>query len=289
MSDAARSSRRGNLKVFLRPASLAADLWRHRELIGQMTRREVTSMYRGSAGGIVWTLIQPLVLLAVYTFVFSVVFQAKPWRAAAEGGAEASRTEFALGLFAGLVVFNLFTEAVRRAPSCIVSQVNYVKKVVFPLQAIPVSIMAAALFLAVVNLSILLLAVLVLQGGVAVTALCAPLVLLPVILLSLGLSFFLASLGVYVRDVDHVVTIVLQILFFLTPIFYPIDALHPPFRTVIELNPLSPIVESAREVLILGAWPNWGWLLAAWVVSAACLQLGYAWFMGTKRGFADVL
>ncbi len=279
-----RSSRAEPLGALLNPARFVEDVWRYRDLIWQMARREVTSRYRGSVLGGLWFLLQPLLMLLVYTFVFSVVFKARWGDRVGD-----SPSGFALALFAGLLVFNLFAECANRSPTCIVSQPNYVKKVVFPLQVVPMALSGAALFYAVVNTGLLLLVALAINRTLPVTALVFPLVLAPTLLLSLGLSFFLASLGVYLRDTALVVPVLVQILFFTTPVFYPETAVPEPFRSIIRANPLSPLLDSARRTLLWNQWPEWGALLVAWLVALVVLLLGYAWFQKTRRGFPDVL
>lgn len=278
------SARNATLREALTPATLIADLWPYRGLIGQMTWREFHQRYRATSLGILWALAQPLLMLAVYTFVFSVVFQAR-----LGGRSDESRIDFALAIYSGLVVFNLFAGSLTQAATSIASQPNYVKKVVFPLQTLPVSIALSNAILAMINLGLLCAFSLIFRGALPLTAVCIPLILVPALMLSLGLSFFLASLGVYVRDVVHVVAIVLQVLFFMTPIFYSIERLPAAMQAAIRLNPLSPLVESARAALLWGEWPSWGWFLLALCLSALVLQVGYAWFVKTRGGFADVL
>ncbi len=283
-STAIRSSRAEPAGALLNPARLMGDLWRHRDLVWQMALREVTSRYRGSILGGLWFLLQPLLMLLVYTFVFSVVFKARWGERVGD-----SPSGFALALFAGLLVFNLFAECANRSPTCIVGQPNYVKKVVFPLQVVPMALSGAALFYAVVNTALLLLVALAVNGTLPMTAAAFPLVLAPTLMLSLGMAFFLASLGVYLRDIALVVPVLVQILFFTTPVFYPASAVPEPFRSIIQTNPLSPLLDSARRTLLWNQWPEWGPLLLAWLVAVAVLLLGYAWFQKTRRGFADVL
>lgn len=272
------------MRVALNPAVLLRDLWQHRGLIGQMALREFNQRYRASSMGTLWAIIQPLMMLAIYTFIFSMVFVQKTGE-----GAGASKVDFALALYSALVFFNIFSECVSRCTSSITSQANYVKKVVFPLQVIPVAITISALIMAGINLGLLFVFSLLFRHHIPATAVCTPLILLPTLMFSLGMGYFFASLGVYLRDVEHAVGIGLQVLFFMTPIFYPIVAVPEAFRGPIQLNPLSMIVESARNALLYGQWPNWGWYVAALLTSALTLQLGYAWFVKTRGGFADVL
>ncbi len=269
------------------PTSLVAlgkSLWRNRQLIGQMTRRDVAGRYKGSALGLAWSFFNPVFMLAVYTFVFSVVFKAR-WGL----GGEESKTQFAVVLFVGMIVHGLLAEVLNRAPGLILGNVNYVKKVVFPLEILPVISMGAALFHSLVSLGVLLIAFALFNGYLHWTAVFTPLVVLPLVILTLGLAWMLASLGVFLRDVSQSIGIITTVMLFLAPVFYPVTALPEEFRPVIMANPLTFIIEQAREVLIWGHLPNWTGLgiytLAATVVAWA----GYAWFQKTRKGFADVL
>jgi lipopolysaccharide transport system permease protein len=278
------SARQEPLTVYLNPLHLFQRVWAQRELIWQFTRREIEGRYRGSFLGIIWSFITPLLLLLIYTFVFGVIFQTR-WPQAQT----TSLAEFALVLFCGLIAFNVFSECVTRAPSVIIGVPNYVKKVVFPLEILPISNLGAALFHGLVTLGILLTTNLLVTGAVQWTLILLPLVVLPLIFLSLGLSWFFASLGVFIRDVGPVVTLLVQILFFITPLFYPTEFIPEPYRLAILYNPLTFIVDNVRRVVLWGELPEWPQLALWLVLSAATMQLGYAWFMKTKKGFADVL
>ena len=257
--------------------------WKHRSMIFQMTRREVVGRYRGSILGLAWSFFNPLLMLAVYTFVFSVVFKAR-WSPASE-----SRVEFALVLFAGLLVFNVFAECFNRSPSLILSNTNYVKKVVFPLEILPWVALGSSLFHMLVSLAVWLTFHFVVVGPPPITVLLFPFVLVPLLLLTMGLSWFLASLGVYIRDVAQVVGPITTVLLFLSPIFYPISALPDRYRPLLALNPLAFAIEDARNVLIFGKTPSWWGFACYFVATATVAWLGFAWFQKTRRGFADVL
>jgi lipopolysaccharide transport system permease protein len=268
------------------PVSLLRGLWRNRQLIAQMTRREVLGRYKGSAMGLAWSFFQPLFMLTVYTFVFSEVFKAR-WGGA--GGAVQSKTQFAVLLFAGLIVLNLFSEVINRAPTLIIANVNFVKKVVFPLEVLPVLAMGAALFHGAVSVAVLLCAVLVFNGGLVWTVVFIPLVLLPLVIVTLGLAWILASLGVFLRDVGQTISLLTTVLMFLSPVFYPVTAVPPRFRPFIMANPLTFIIEQARDVLIWGRAPDWLGLSVYMLVACVVAWAGYAWFQKTRKGFADVL
>lgn len=264
--------------------ALARSLWRHRQLISQMTRREVVGRYKGSVMGLAWSFFNPVFMLTVYTFVFSVVFKAR-W--AIDG--EESKTQFALVLFTGLIVHSLFAEVLNRAPNLILSNINYVKKVVFPLEILPTISMGATLFHSLISLGVLLANFTLFNGYLHWTAIFIPLILLPLVILTLGLAWMLASLGVFLRDVGQTIGIVTTVMMFLSPIFYPVTALPEEFRPWIRANPLTFIIEQAREVLIWGHQPNWIGLCIYTFAATAIAWVGYAWFQKTRKGFADVL
>lgn len=270
------------------PTSLAAlgkSLWRNRQLIAQMTKREVAGRYKGSAMGLAWSFFNPVFMLVVYTFVFSEIFKAR-WGGI---GGDDSKTQFALVLFVGMIVLNLFSEVFNRAPGLILANVNYVKKVVFPIEILPVIAMLVALFHSLISLGVLLIAFAVFNGYLHWTAVFIPLILLPLVIITIGLAWILASLGVFLRDVGQLVGIISTVLMFLSPVFYPLNAVPERFRPIIMANPLTFIIEQAREVLIWGHLPNWIGLGGYTLAAAAIAWAGYAWFQKTRKGFADVL
>ena len=267
----------------LSPLEMGRSLWRNRELIRSLTQREVIGRYRGSILGMFWSFFNPVLMLAVYTFVFSVVFKAR-WNTGSD-----SRNEFALVLFAGLMVFNLFSECVNRAPTLILSNVNYVKKVVFPLEILPWVSLGSALFHTLISLGVWLLFYAIFFGVPPVTAWHLPVVVIPLIAFTLGISWFLASLGVYLRDVSHVIGLLTTILMFLSPIFYPVSALPVQYRGLFQLNPLTSTIEMVRDVLIWGKLPDWTLYGVSLALALLVVCLGFAWFQKTRKGFADVL
>jgi len=266
-------------------AALARSLWRNRQLIGQMTKREVVGRYQGSAMGLAWSFLNPVFMLVVYTFVFSEIFKSR-WGGM---GGDDSKTQFALVLFVGMIVLSLFSEVLNRAPGLILANVNYVKKVVFPIEILPVIAMGAALFHSFISLSVLLAAFTLFNGHLYWTSVFFPLVLLPLVILTMGLAWMLASLGVFLRDVGQTIGIITTVLMFLSPVFYPVTAVPERFRPFIMANPLTFIIEQAREVLIWGRLPNWFGLGIYTFAATVMVWAGYAWFQKTRKGFADVL
>ncbi len=278
------SSRSESVLQYLNPVAMVRNLWRHRDLIRQFTKREIEGRYKGSFLGLFWSFVNPLVLLLIYTFVFGVVFKSR-WPEARTD----SLSEFAITIFCGITAFNVFSECVNRASTLILNVPNYVKKVVFPLEVLPISVLGAALFHGSVSLAILLVVNIVANGTFPWTLVLLPLILLPLILLCLGLMWFLASLGVFIRDIGYTIALIVQVLFFVTPIFYPLSAIPPSLQVVVRLNPLTSIVENFRRVLLWAQPPSWTGI-SLWILATALLAfLGYAWFMKTKKAFADVI
>jgi lipopolysaccharide transport system permease protein len=223
-------------------------------------------------------------MLIVYTFVFSVVFKAR-WNVSGDE----SKTDFAIILFTGMIVFNLFAEIVNRAPGLIIYNVNYVKKVVFPLEILSWVALGSVLFHSLVSLFVLLLTQFILNHSLPWTIVFFPLVLLPLILASLGAAWFLAAIGVFVRDVGQITGVITTILMFLSAVFYPLSALPERYQNLLKLNPLVLIITESRNVLIYGSLPDWSWLGLALLMGLAIAFAGFWWFQKTRKGFADVL
>ena len=266
------------------PLAMFSSLWRNRQLIWQMIRRDISSRYRGSMVGLAWSFINPILLLLVYTFVFSVVFESR-WSTAPDE----SRTDFAITLFAGLIVFNLFAEIINRAPNLVTSNANYVKKVVFPIEILPWVVLGSALFHTVISLFVLLLAQLVINFSLPWTSVFFPLIILPLIFASVGVAWFLSALGVFVRDVAQITGIFITILLFLSAVFYPVSALPEEYQTWLQLNPLVLIITESRKALVLGESPDWASVALAFLMGLAIAFAGFWWFQKVRKGFADVI
>lgn len=266
------------------PAAMIGSLWRNRQLIWQLIRRDVTARYRGSIMGVAWSFVTPVLMLMVYTFVFSVIFKAR----LGAGGNE-SRVDFALSLFAGLTVFGFFSEVVNQAPKLVISNRNYVKKVVFPLEILSWVSLGSGLIRSLISVTILLVAQLLINQSVAWTVVIFPLVLLPLTFASLGIAWFLAALGVYLRDIGQVTSVFTSMLMFLSAIFYPVSALPERLQPWLRLNPLLVTIDESRNVLLRGNLPDWTWLGIALAVGVAIAFGGFWWFQKTRKGFADVL
>jgi lipopolysaccharide transport system permease protein len=266
------------------PWQLFSSLWRNRWLILQLTKRDVLSRYRGSVIGLAWSFFNPLLMLAIYTFVFSTVFKSR-WTSSAEE----TKVDFAIVLFVGLIVHGLFAECLNRAPGIILSNANYVKKVVFPLEILPCVVMGSALFHAAVSLLVLLVAQLIFDHALPLTLVFFPIVFVPLLLGTIGFAWIVASLGVYLRDIGQTIAIVTTVMQFLSPVFYPASAFPESYRFLLLLNPLTFIIEQARGVLLWNQPPNWFGFLLYTCASAAIAWVGFWWFQRTRRGFADVV
>lgn len=258
-------------------------LIKQRQLIAHMIRREVASRYQGSMLGSLWSFFIPILMLGIYTFVFSAIFKAR-W---GEGGD--SKTQFALILFAGLMLFNFFAECVNRAPSMVLGNANYVKKVIFPLEILPIISVGAGLVNLAISLVVWAVFYVCFFGLPPLTAVYFPLIVFPLVLLTLGVSWFLAALGVFLRDVAQLTLVLTTSLMFLTPIFYPTSAVPERFRILIHANPLALVVEQARAATIFGIAPDLAMVALAYGVAAAIAWLGYAFFQKTRGAFADVM
>lgn len=279
-----RNSTPPSLWQYANPRHLLGGFIRHRELLLQCTRREIEGRYRGSHFGVLWALLTPLLMLGVFTFVFSVIFQAR-WEIA---GSE-THTGVALIIFTGMIAFNVFSECANSAPHLILNNRNYVKKVVFPLEILPASVLGSSLVHSFFSLAVVITGLLFLEGHVHWSVVYLPLCYVPLAAFSLGAGWFLSSLGVFLHDLGSLVPVVTQLWFFLTPIVYPATAIPPSLRPWLLLNPLTVPVDSLRRVLLWGQPPDWSALGLLSAGSLVFMLAGYAWFMKIKGAFADVI
>jgi lipopolysaccharide transport system permease protein len=271
----------------MNPKHIFTSLWQYRVLIKHMVLREVASRYKGSLLGLMWSVINPILMLAVYTFFFSVVFQSR-WSGAGHAGSD-SKFEFAIVLYAGLLVFNLFSECISRAPSLILSNANYVKKVIFPLEVLPWVALGSALFHVLIGFGVILVFIVLAGMPLHASAVLFPLVLLPLVPMIMGLCWLLSSVGVFFRDIGQIIGMALTALMFLSPIFYPTSALPESLQSLLYWNPLTFVIEQSRNVLIWGTLPDFGGLLVYSAVSLCVAWLGLLAFKAMRSGFADVL
>jgi lipopolysaccharide transport system permease protein len=257
-------------------------------LILSLIRREIAGRYRGSVLGLLWSLLNPLFMLAIYTFVFGVVMKSR-WTMPDQQSATHSTGEFAVILFCGLIVFQFFSEVVSLSPSLIVGNANYVKKIVFPIHILPVVSVGAALFHAAVSLLVLLVFAFIVFGHIPLTVVLAPVVFAPLVVLVIGIAWILASVGVFFRDMNQIVAPLVTATMFLSPVFFQRMSVPVWLQPWLSLNPLAIPVENFRNVVIFGVQPNWSELGYYSLAAVVILVLGYQFFQKTRKGFADVL
>ena len=276
------------MKIFWKILNLTASFQIFREngfLLQQLVRRNLESRYKGSLLGMVWSFAQPLMMLSIYTFVFTFVIKSKfgiPLEDEKTGA-------FAIIMFCGMAVFNIFSESVLSCSTIIISNQNLVKKVIFPLELLPVAQVISTLTFGLVWFLLLFVGVLLILHTLSWTMLLLPVMIIPLLLISCGCGFFVASLGVYLRDLPYMIGVFLQMLFFMSPIFYPVKALPEKYRLILYLNPLTEIIEQTRIIFLYGQRPNWRYIAILWIGSLLLYHFGYLWFKKTKKGFADVV
>lgn len=260
----------------------------YRYLFKQLVLREVGARYRGSMGGMIWVFFQPLLMLVIYTYVFSIVFNAR-WDGLHGTTTQQDPYFFGLALFTSLIVFNLFSECIVRAPLAIVGNPAYVKKVSFPLGLLTIVYAATALFQAAASFMILAGFYGLLTSQWPLFLVFLPIILVPLVILICGISWILNSLGVYIKDTAQIVPTLVTLLMFLTPVFYPLSKVPDKLQPYIMLNPLTFYIESTRNLVLKNELPT----LENWLIyfAASCIiaYFGFWWFKKTKNGFADVL
>ena len=261
-----------------------ANLVRNRELWWRLSEREVIGRYRGSILGWGWSLLTPLMMLGVYTFVFSTVFKAR-WGDLEQAGS----LGFAINLFAGLITYNIFAECATQAPTLILSNTNYVTKVIFPLETLSAVSVSAALFHACTSTLVLIAFELIAVQQVPLTVLMLPLVWLPYLLGCLAMSWLVSALGVFLRDLGQLIGVMVSMLMFMSAVFYPLSALPSALQTVLGLNPLVVVIEQSRRILVQGVAPSLSYVVLGFVVMLGLCELSYRLFNKARRGFADVL
>ncbi len=284
-SGAAQTARGAHPHQPSRPPGLFGTLRRHRFLIAQLTRREVVGRYRGSHLGIFWSFINPVLLLCIYTVVFKYIFRAKFTGHPNEGTAD-----FALMLFSALIIFNMFAECLARSPSLILINANYVTKVVFPLEVLPITVVLGSLVHLFISFVPLCLAALITRHGhLHAAVLLWPLLLAPIIFWALGLTWIISALGAFLRDLNEVMLALTQILMYASAVFYPLERVPPEIQSILRLNPLTFFSEQSRDLVVWGEpmnWPAYWWVTAS---GAIAMIAGYKLFMSVKQAFADVI
>jgi lipopolysaccharide transport system permease protein len=270
-------------KLSTSPHEIFKSAWRNKTLINALVTRDIVERYRGSYIGLLWAFINPLIMLLVYTFVFSIIFKSR-WP-----GIGDSKVEFAMILFAGLIVFNFFSECVVKSTSTIASNINYVKKVIFPLEILVVVNMGSALFHFLIALVVWITIYIICLGFPYLTLIAVPVVLLPLLLFTLGVTLFFSSFSVYMKDFNQFSNIIVTVLMFLSPVFYPIEVVPEEFRFIFQLNPLAYAVSSFRNAIFFGTLPEFKYYLIHFLFSLLTVAAGFAWFQKTRKGFSDVI
>ena len=257
-------------------------LGEHRELALSLVRRDLSNRYKGSLMGLFWAIVTPAIQITIFTFIFAGIFKSR-------FGSQRSEYGFAVYLFCGMLPWIAFSEAVQRATTTLTENVNLVKRVVFPIEVLPVNLVLSAVAQQLIGTSILLVAALLLERAFYATALLLPLLLLPQLLLTLGLSWLAASLGVFLRDTPQFTQLLLMVWLYLTPIYYPEEMIPARFHWISHLNPMAPLIRSYRRILLEGQMPDWRGLAFTLGFALVCFVFGYWWFERTKKAFADIL
>jgi lipopolysaccharide transport system permease protein len=272
-----------NAKPIQTPQFASSHVWQHRRLIFTLAKREVSARFRGSILGVFWALLLPLTMLAIYSLVFGVIFKAR-W-----GVETGAKGEFAIILFTGLLLHALLADLITRSPLLMVHNANFVKKVVFPLEILPVVALLSGLFQFCVGFAVLLVGAVLVYGTLPLTLLFAPLIVWPFACIVLGGCWFLAAVGVYFRDIAQVMGVAATLLLFFSTVFYPAEHLPAALQPLIYLNPISFAADQLRLVTLQGAWPDWNGLALYYAAAFFALAFGFAVFQRARKGFADVL
>lgn len=265
------------------PIKLIRNYWHNKMLIKQLVKREIYGKFQGTYLGFIWVALEPLLMLVVYTFVFRVIFN-RQWSSENE-----STLEFSTILFSGLLIFNFFRETVNSAPRLILKNANYVKKVVFPLEVLPLVSVLTGLYHLCVSVIILMVINIAVYDHINVAFLYGPIILLPYIITVFGISLFLASTGVFLRDIAQIIGMVVMTTLFLSAIFYPIESVPEKYQIWFYFNPVAFTVDQFRRAIVWGHAPEWSWLALYYPVSIVVSWFGLLWFQKTRKGFADVL
>lgn len=252
-------------------------------LTWELTRRDVLGRYRGASFGLLWALLNPFLMLIVYTIAFGYVLRSR-WP-----HSDGSTTDYALILFVGLIIHGIFAECLNRAPTLIVGNANLVKRIIFPLDILPWPVVLSALFQALMNIVVFAILMLAFQHRLPWTIVLLPVVLLPLAMLCVGVCWFLSALGVFLRDISQMTGVIATAMLFLSSAIVPVTVVPERFRIIFYINPLTFLIDQARDVAIWGHLPLFGWLLVYLVCATTFAALAYQWFRKTRRGFADVL
>lgn len=279
-----RALRRRNLfGTFVTTFTLPVQsIWRNRGLLRSMIRRDIMARYRGSFGDIFWTVLNPVLLMVTYFFVFGIVLDSR-------FGPDQSRTGFALYFLAGMLPWLPFAEAIGRAPNAMMEHRTFIKKLVFPVEILPVTQVVAALVTEVFALGVFIIGLFVIRGDIPTHVIWLPVLLIPQVLFTLGTAWFLSALGVFVRDLGQVIGFLLTLWFFITPICYPEQSLPKEIAPILMKNPMYVLVRSYRDLLLEDQLPVWRSVWKLWALAAFVFFAGHAWFYKLRKSFADVI
>jgi lipopolysaccharide transport system permease protein len=255
----------------------------HWSLVQELTRRDILGRYRGASFGLLWSLFGPLMMLAIYSVAFGQIFKSRWQQAQGEDAA------FGIVLFLGIIVHGFFAECLSRAPRLMLDNANYVKRVIFPLHVLPWSVVLSALFHLSMNMLVFVVLSALVYDRASPMLFLVPVVLAPLVLLTVATTWIVASLGVYVRDINQATPVIVTALFFLSSAIVPVHTLSPRYQAIFHLNPLTFFIDQVRNVALWGRPPDWIGLAQYAVAALVAAYLAHAWFRTTSRGFADVL
>lgn len=256
---------------------------KNRYLLGQLTKKDIELKYKDSVLGMLWSVIVPILMIVIYTFVFSVVFRPQ-W--ISDTG---SKFEFSLIMYCGLVAFNMLSDVMARSSGLIAANANYVKKVIFPLELLSVVITLTALFNSFISLIVLVIAKFILTHTVSVTLPLVVVVYIPLVIFTVGVSLMLSAMSVYLKDIASVISVVITVLMYVSPVFFSLESVPESYRIICEINPMTYMIENFRNVVLYGTMPNWLYLVISFVIAIVMAWLGGTIFRRAKEGFADVL
>lgn len=273
------------MKAYNRIQKYLVNLYKSKDLLIELTKRDFQQRYKGSLLGVIWALLSPLLMLGVYSFIFVSVFKSRWGNSSVEDG----NMLYTMMIFAGLVPFQIFSESVNRSVSLLAQSANYIKKVVIPIEILPASIVLSTVINSTFSIALLVVGKLLFLNTPNWTLVFLPLVLIPILLLSLGFALIVASFGIYLRDLVYIVGLIVNILFYMSPIFYSPEALPEKFRFIIHLNPISPIINYFRDVFVNGELFTISSYLISLLISFVFFILGLIIFNYLRKGFADVI
>ncbi len=277
------SSNRSSWRELLLPWKILRHLASYKSLLWQFTKREVERRYRGTLLGLFWSFMTPLLMLLVYTIVFGFIFRGS------YGHPEETKVQFALGLFCGLLLWDVIAGSMLVAPGLIVGNANFVTKVIFPLEILPIAMISSTLVHTAIGFIPLLILLVISQGAIALSATSLFLIFIPILFYTLGIAWVLSALGVFLRDISAMIPALITILMFMSAIFFSITAIPSAWRWMMILNPAAVLISMARNALVFGEWPNMVMYMMQLIISIIVATSGYALFMKMKPAFADVL